>query len=123
MSSAPNFEHLPTLDYKEALSRCMDSKDFLLELSNVFVAETLPQYVPGIQEGVEKKDFNKIVSNSHGLKGGSSAIGLIRIKEMAYALEMAGKNKDLQTIENILPHLLQEVEKVKMLILNKEMIS
>ncbi len=42
------FENLPRFDLKEALQRCMDSMEFLKELADVFVSESLPLYLPRI---------------------------------------------------------------------------
>ncbi len=61
--------------------------------------------------------------NAHGLKGGGSSIGLIRFREMAYSLEKAGKDNDLQAIEKIMSDLMQEAEKVKQLINNRKLFN
>ncbi len=70
---------------------------------------------------MEKKDFEEVIGNAQGLKGGCASIGLIKLREMAYSLEKAGKDKDLQTIEKVLPDLMQEAEEVKQLINNREL--
>ena len=119
--SRPDFENLPRFELKEALERCMDSMDFLLELADVFVSESIPLYLPRIQEGLENNDFEELTRNAHALKGGSSSIGLIRLKEMAYCLEQAGQDKDRQIIEKILPDLMHEAEEIKHLINNRQL--
>ena len=54
-------------------------------------------------------------------RGGSSSIGLIRLKEMAYCLEQAGQDKDRQIIEKILPDLMHEAEEILHLINNRQL--
>jgi len=119
--SCRDFENLPRFDQQEALERCMDSLDFLQELADVFVSESLPMYLPRIQEGVDNRDFDKVAGNAHGLKGGCSSIGLTRLREMSYCLEKAGKDKDLQTMERVLAELTQEAQKVEQLITSREL--
>lgn len=38
--------------------------------------------------------------------GGGSALGLIRVREVAYCLEKTGKDTDLQAVERIVPLLM-----------------
>ncbi len=64
-----------------------------------------------------------MTGHAHGLKGGSSSIGLLRLREMAYSLGKAGKDDDLQAIENVLPDLMQEAQKVKRLINDRELFN
>ena len=119
--SCPDFDSLPRFDLKEALERCMESLDFLEELADVYVAESLPMYLPRIQEGLEKRDLEKVSGNAHGLKGGSSSIGLIRLREIAYCLEKAGKDQDLQAVEKLVPVLTHEAKEVEKLINNRQL--
>ncbi len=57
--SCPEFENLPRLELKEDLQRCMDSMEFLKEFAHVFVSESLPPYLPRIQEKLEKEILRK----------------------------------------------------------------
>lgn len=94
----------------------MGKKDFLEELSKIFVNESLIMYLPGLEKGMLEKDFTLIVKNAHGIKGGCGAIGLIRARDIAYDLEMAGKAADSEGAQKIYPILLGELDEVKQLI-------
>lgn len=94
----------------------MGKKDFLEELSKIFVNESLTMYLPGLEKGMLEKDFIQIVKNAHGIKGGCGAIGLIRARDMAYDLEMAGKAEDFLRAKETYPALMNEIDEVKQLI-------
>ncbi|MFW6004869.1 MAG: Hpt domain-containing protein, partial [Desulfonatronovibrionaceae bacterium] len=101
---------------QEALRRCMGKPDFAEELAGIFVNETLPMYLPGLEEGFEKKEFAMVARNAHGIKGGSAAIGLMRARKMAYALEMAGRKEDMDMIVQLMPLLREELDQVTRMI-------
>ncbi|MFP4084944.1 MAG: Hpt domain-containing protein [Desulfonatronovibrio sp.] len=112
MTAVEDFSGIPRFDINEALRRCMGKRDFLEELSVVFVEDSLPLYFPALKQGIKDKDFEIIAKNSHGIKGGCGAIGLIRARDMAYIIEMAAKSGDIQKIEQVLPLLVAELDQV-----------
>lgn len=116
MELSEKYAELPRFDLDEAMRRCMGKKDFLEELSIIFVNESLVMYLPGLEKGLLEKDFTLLAKNAHGIKGGCGAIGLIRARDMAYDLEMAGKAEDFELSEKIYPILMEEIEAVKQLI-------
>ncbi len=122
MSGSESFDHLPRINLEEALERSMNSPEFLQELADAFVSDNLPKYLPQLQEAARQRDFEQITSNAHGLKGGCGAISLTRCREMAYALEMAGRNRDEETVDRVLPLLEEEAEQIKKMISNQELI-
>lgn len=116
MKAVEDFSGVPRFDINEALRRCMGKRDFLEELSVVFVKESLPLYFPVLQEGIKDKDFEVIAKNSHAIKGGCGAIGLLRARDMAYVIEIAAKSKDIVKIEQMMLLLADELDQVVVVI-------
>lgn len=112
MTAVEDFSGIPRFDINEALRRCMGKRDFLEELSVVFVKDSLPLYFPALKQGVKDEYFEVIARNSHGIKGGCGAIGLIRARDMAYIIEMAAKSGDILKIEQVMPLLVDELDQV-----------
>lgn len=116
MNDSADFSQIPRFDPQEALRRCMGKPDFVEELAGIFINETLPMYLPALKKGTEEGDFATVTRNAHGIKGGSAAIGLMKTREMAYTVEMAGKSENMDVIVNIMPLLLQELDEVTRMI-------
>ncbi len=112
MNSLIDFSEIPRFDLAEALRRCMGKKGFVQELSTVLVQESLPMYLPNLKKGVMNKDLDMIARNSHAIKGGCAAIGLIRARDMAYAMETASKAGDMSRVEEVMPEFMAEIDEV-----------
>ncbi|MFO7726946.1 MAG: hypothetical protein R6X11_01315 [Desulfonatronovibrio sp.] len=112
MTVLEDFSGTPRFDMNEGLRRCMGKRDFLEELSIVFVKDSLPLYYPVLKKGIKDKDFEVIAKNSHAIKGGCGAIGLIRARDMAYVIEIAAKSEDIAKIEQVMPLLADELDHV-----------
>ena len=112
MTCGSDFSGIPRFDMTEALRRCMGKEDFVEELSGIFVKESLPMYLPKLKQGILENDYSLITKNSHGIKGGCGAIGLVRAREMAYAMEMASKEQDMKKVQEIMPCLVAELDEI-----------
>ena len=89
------FERLDFLDTAKALSECLGDKDMYLEILKTYVLENRME---DLQKnfGMENwKDYAIIV---HGLKSSSRTIGATELGELAYTLEIAAKEEDLDTL-------------------------
>ncbi|WP_161635986.1 Hpt domain-containing protein [Desulfonatronovibrio hydrogenovorans] len=118
MSAENLFADLVSFDSREALERCMGSKDFVMELARIFIDQSLPMYMPGLEAGVRSGDPDQVAQNAHGIKGGCAVIGLVRAREISLALEQAGKRGDLDLAGKLLPLLKSELDLVAELIHN-----
>lgn len=112
MSYSDDFSSSPRFDMQEALKSCMGTVSFVEELCQVFVRDSLPRFLPGLKQGVLDNNFDLITSNAHGIKGGCAVIGLMRARDMAYAIEVASKERKMSRVETVMPQLEAELEDI-----------
>jgi len=81
-----------------------DNEQLVNKILNSFKS-TYATSIENIKKGLSKENFDEIYTNAHTLKGTAFNIGFNEIGEIAKAIEMASKNKDIEEIENLLEKL------------------
>ncbi len=101
--------NLPVLDEEGTISRLKGDKDFLLTLFEVY-REDLPEKLSSIQSALAGGDMETAQRSAHSLKGSSATIGATAMREIAYALETATKDKDSALSRRLAEFLGQQAE-------------
>jgi CheY-like chemotaxis protein/HPt (histidine-containing phosphotransfer) domain-containing protein len=73
-----------------------------------FEAEAIEQ-IEACLHSIKSKDYNKILSNLHTLKGNAGTLGIEKVAEWARITESKLKNNDLTDLETDLGHLQKEL--------------
>ncbi len=81
-------------DFKQALERAMDDKQFLEMLVNEFVA-SLSNKIDAVKKAVLEEDPGAVLSAAQSLKGSSANMGADMITAAAQAIETMGEKGDL----------------------------
>ncbi len=89
-------ETCPSIDLAAALSSCMDSKDFVLEMMNDFVDDDKSEELQRSFDGGDWKNYRIVV---HALKSTALIVGALGLSEEAKILELASKDGDVETLE------------------------
>lgn len=84
-------EFLDGIDVEDGLRNCGGSQNVYVRILQTFASSNL---LAGLEEYFEKEDFQNYMVLSHSIKGACRNIGAKKEAEMAYKLEMAGKNND-----------------------------
>lgn len=84
------------LDLESALTQCMDSKGFLLEMLRDFRSEDKSEALERFRAAGDWKNYRITV---HALKSTALLIGAKELSEEAKTLELASKDGDVKTIE------------------------
>jgi len=105
------YEEFPHLDVDESLSRLGGDHDLLQELYAAF-AEDAPKKIRDLKTANEDHDMVQIMKRAHAIKGSASAIGAIRSRELASALEAAARDEDAKQIKSLFALLLAELKAV-----------
>ncbi|MDZ7696868.1 MAG: Hpt domain-containing protein [Deltaproteobacteria bacterium] len=90
----------------------MDDKGFLKDLLYEFIHD-MPAQLTTLRADIEKRDLEALRQDAHRLKGSSRTITANAMADVAYALEMMGKNDDLSGAESALKRLKGEMDRLK----------
>lgn len=91
-------------DRKALLERLCDDEDLLAEVMDVFLADT-PNQIQTLKEAHLKGDQAKIVHQGHTIKGSSSNVSALRMRQIAHEIEQAGKSGEMESISSLLGEL------------------
>ena len=71
-----------------------------------------PNCVQSITEALQAQDAKLIKLYAHSLKGAASHIGATKLSQMAYKLECAGRDKDIEQSVELFAQIQEEYEKL-----------
>jgi len=94
-----------------ALARLENDRELLCDLAR-FYLEDGPQLLQEIQHGIDTSDFELITRSAHSLKGLASNFDAHATVAAALAIELAGRQQELECIEQLLPDLQLQSQKV-----------
>ncbi|MFQ6037405.1 MAG: Hpt domain-containing protein [Candidatus Aminicenantales bacterium] len=83
------------IDLSEALERIGGDESFLQELLSIYAEDYLEKY-PQLEKAISEQDFETIKEIGHSLKGSSGNLGLNRLQETCYAIELSGRERNLE---------------------------
>lgn len=95
---AGKFARVENLNLTEALERCNQDTSILYEVIKIYVASS-GATLERISAAIEGADYKNYATEVHGIKSSSKSIGANILAEAAYQLEMAGKEANVQYIE------------------------
>ena len=84
-------QRLVGFDVKEGLRYCMEDVSIYISVVRSYYEDSLEER---IEEAYLARDLENYTIYVHALKSTSRSIGAVRLGEMAYQLELAGKRKD-----------------------------
>lgn len=87
-------------------------EDDFIELLQSFI-DDIQVKVQQIQNAIEHFDCYSLRQKSHSLKGSARNIGAEKMSDLCYYLEKAGKEKNLEDVQEIYQKLEKEVNNVK----------
>jgi HPt (histidine-containing phosphotransfer) domain-containing protein len=102
---------IAAVDVEELLSLCEDDGEMLGELLRAF-AEDEPRLYGALERALHVEDFEHLAKNAHALKGVLAALAAIPGRDLALALERAGRNANLEEARRIMPLLREELDRV-----------
>jgi CheY-like chemotaxis protein len=105
-------EALPILDEEGLLDEYDGDLELLQELLDAFYEES-PESLEQLKSAIEQGDAPAVGTAAHTLKGGSGNFFAVAAFETALALEMMGKNNDLDTAAQQYEKLEVELERLR----------
>ncbi|PIQ97862.1 MAG: hypothetical protein COV67_02015 [Nitrospinae bacterium CG11_big_fil_rev_8_21_14_0_20_56_8] len=89
-------EELTVLNKEAALEICDGDEDLFNEIAVVYRDDAI-ELARKLKKALEGADAHGVERAAHALKGASGNICAERVRELAYKLEQAGRNKDLRS--------------------------
>ena len=100
------------IDFREVLDRIGGDSAFLKELLIIYFQE-YEKKKNLLAQALAEQNFTQLSELGHSLKGSSANLSLPRLRKTAYLLEMAGKQKMLQSAQEAVRAFEAEVETLK----------
>jgi signal transduction histidine kinase/CheY-like chemotaxis protein/HPt (histidine-containing phosphotransfer) domain-containing protein len=94
----------------DGLTYCADDEEFYREILNDY-ANSSDDRIKELEEACAAMDLDNYTIKVHALKSVAKTVGDKNVFEMAYALEMAAKGKDSETVQKKHPDLIAEYKK------------
>ena len=94
-------------DLSSALETVDGDKGFFVEIADLFL-DGLTDSIAGIRDGIARDDANAVEQAAHSLKGSVGNFGARRAYEIAYGLEVLGRNGKLAESEDAISELERE---------------
>lgn len=107
-----NVSEVTCFDERALLDRCMDDKDLCAELINLFI-DDFSAGLESLKQIIAQGDSSSIFQRAHTIKGSAANIAANQIREIALAMESAGKRGELSPCVELLPHLERAFEEFK----------
>jgi HPt (histidine-containing phosphotransfer) domain-containing protein len=100
------------IDLAEVMEIIDGDKELLIECFDEFLSD-MPQTLAEIQSAIEQKNTLSLDEAAHKLKGSLRYMAAAQAADVAYQLEIMGKEQNLESAGNTFKTLTYECEKVK----------
>jgi HPt (histidine-containing phosphotransfer) domain-containing protein len=100
------------IDMKEIMEILDDDKELLIECFDE-ILNSMPQTLAEIQSAIEQGNASSLDEAAHKLKGSLKYIAAAHAADVAYQLEIMGKQQNLELSDDAFKTLIYECEKVK----------
>jgi HPt (histidine-containing phosphotransfer) domain-containing protein len=100
------------IDYSEVLERIGGDELFLEELLKIYFEEFSGK-IALLREAIEQGNFTLIQELGHGLKGASANLSLASLKKTCFALELSGREKNIEQARSAFLCLGREFQRLK----------
>ncbi len=92
----------PVFDYAAMSERLMDDKELIHVIADAYLSD-MPIQIEQLKTLVQDGDVEQAAAQAHKIKGASSNVGAMKLSDLAFKMEQAGKTGDMELIsKNIL---------------------
>jgi HPt (histidine-containing phosphotransfer) domain-containing protein len=112
MPNLNNLDGSPPIDFPAVLERIGGDTDFLQDLLNLYFQE-FGEKRERLEEALSRGDSTQIQEIGHSLKGASANLSLTPLQKLALAIEMAGREKDMEKARQAIGALGKEFQRLR----------
>ena len=102
--STTDHSEMMIFDREALMARLSDDEELVSEVVEVYLEDT-PHQIETLRNAHAEGDADKIVRQGHTIKGASSNISALRMRQIALAIEQAGKSGELEKVPELLASL------------------
>jgi HPt (histidine-containing phosphotransfer) domain-containing protein len=102
------------------LDRLEGDKELFKEIVGMFLGDA-PLQMEKIKQSLQEGNSAQVESQAHGLKGAAMNIGGNGLQAVAYAMEVSGKNGDLDKARTLMDNLDEEFARLKKALISLEL--
>jgi HPt (histidine-containing phosphotransfer) domain-containing protein len=112
MPDSVNLDNLRPIDFGDVLDRIGGDASFLMELLAIYFQE-YAEKKRLLEEAIARRDYIQVCELGHSLKGASANLSLTRLQRVAFSLERAGREKQIQLAKEAALSLESEIQTLK----------
>ena len=112
LESDDNTDSKKIFNKKEFMDRMMDGEDLAGLIVNEFM-KNAPQLISRITEQLKNDNPAEAGHSAHALKGSAANVSAVRLVEIAFQMEQAGKAGDTALLEKLMPSLEKHFDELK----------
>lgn len=112
MTDSIDLNDLHPIDFVDVLDRIGGDSSFLLELLDIYFRE-YDEKKPLLDDAIAREDYVQMQELGHSLKGASANLGLARLQRAAFALEMAGRERQILLAKEAAQSLESEIQALR----------
>jgi HPt (histidine-containing phosphotransfer) domain-containing protein len=112
MPNSTSPDKLRPIDFCSVLDRIGGDTSFLKELLDIYLRE-YAEKKRLLEEAITREDFIQVLELGHSLKGASANLSLTRLQRVAFSLETAGRERQLQSAQDAARNLDMEIQTLK----------
>jgi HPt (histidine-containing phosphotransfer) domain-containing protein len=94
------FISIPVFEIEKALKRVHNKKDLLRRVTDLFV-NSLSERINALEKELGNEDWEALGTLAHSIKGSSWTIGAMQLGNIAYAMEKAADDKNLDLFKEL----------------------
>ncbi|MGA1825786.1 MAG: response regulator [bacterium] len=123
-SKSTSVDEQPLLSNKEyifninaLLKRMSGNKELCTEVIEIYL-EDIPIRLESLDKAVKENDTEEVEHIAHTIKGSSSNIEAHALRDVAYEMELAGRERDLKRAQEIYPRIIQKYKELENFLLS-----
>ena len=101
-----------TFDPAAFLGRLNGNRRLAGQITEIYLGDMRVQ-IPALKAAIGARDTALVERLAHRISGATGSVSGSALAQLAHSLEMAGRSRDLKTLENLLPRVDEEFERLR----------
>ncbi|MCF6252967.1 MAG: response regulator [Methylococcaceae bacterium] len=110
--TATDEDEQPIFDYAAMSERLMDDKELIQVIADAYLSD-MPIQIKQLKTLVQEGNIEQAAAQAHKIKGASSNVAAMKLSDLAFKMEQAGKTGDIELIRQHIMALEQCFEQLK----------
>lgn len=103
--------NIPGIDVMEGLEHTNNDEELYNEILNIYYEDS-EEILKELKKNYQYTDMKLFITHTHAMKSSSRNIGAVELSEMFKEMEFAGRDNNMQLIEEKFPSCIEALEKL-----------